>query len=340
MGLSNEEVLAQSKAAFSQWEDTWRKHSKINGNINREKGIPMKDLLFSGIGKQLVCVALGSSLEKEIETLKKYNRDTTDIICVDKAMGALIDNGIKPDYVLICDAGIDYDKWCKPYIDDTKDITLLANVNGNVEWTQNWKGGISYFVNKDNIESEKIFSEISGVQAMIPAGSNVGNSLIIYSTHVFKYDEYLLLGYDFAWGFEDNYYAFSDNDKRYWMKHLNVIDKKGDLVNSSNNLYFSMRWLMDFYNKVCFIHNVKVFNCSGGILGVVPTAKLEKKLKRFKKREITQKEKQVIFQSKIKEEIINQENGGGQRFNQMLSDYNVVDVTVRYTDKEDAKCLN
>jgi hypothetical protein len=340
MALTDKEVKEQSLAALSQWESVWRKNSKINGEINLEKGIPMRDMFFKGVGRQLVCIAYGVSLEYEIETLKKYKTDATDIICVDKALGALLDNGIKPTYVLLCDAGVDYKKWLEPYINQTDGITLLSNVNGNIDWTQNWKGDITFFVNKDNIQSEEIFTKISGVYDLIPAGSNVGNSLVIYATHVLKYSEYLLLGYDFAWGTKDNYYAFEDSEKRYWMKHLHVVDNRGDLVASSNNLYFSCRWLMDFYNKACIPNNVRVFNCSGGILGYVPRSKLKNRLKVFKKRDMTQQEKQAIFASKIKKEVITEQTGGTQRFNELVSNYNVVDVTVNYTEKEDAKWLN
>jgi len=341
MGLSSNEVLQQSKNAMAQWEETWRKHSQIHSELVKTKHISHQDMLFKGIGKTCLCIGMSASFEDQIDIIKKYRTSEVDILCVDKAMGDLLKHDIIPNYVVCCDAAVSYEKWCEPYIEKTKDITLLANVNCNVKWAQNWKGPISFFVNKDNIHSEKIFCEISGCRDMIPAGSNVGNSVIIYASHILRYDEYLLLGLDHGWGDDDNYYAFNDSPKRYWMKHISTIDINGDPCYSSNNLLFSCRWLIDFYNKLIIPYNLKMFNCcKKGILNGIPQADLKKKLKHAKKREINQKEKDIIFKSKIKKEIVTDQSGGTKKLNELMQSKNVVNTIVNYVDKEVLEWLN
>jgi len=306
--LTSKEVLEQSKNAFREWDTIWRKHSEINGKIHRERGLSHQDLLFRGIGKVLLLIGMGASLEDKIEIIKKYQNKGVDIGCVDKAFGYLTDNGIKVNYVFLADAGISYERWIEKWIDKTENVILISNINANPKWTQNWKGDVCFSVFKDNIHSEKIYSKISGCYQFIPAGSNVGNSAIIFSTQILGYDEYWLVGYDFCWDNKKNYYAFSDSEKRFFMKHIMMIDNWNNFVFTSQNLLFSARWLSDFYIKVLNQHRVKIFNCSEyGILKAVPTANLEQKLKTFRKRnlyELSEQEKSIILSKKLKKIVL------------------------------------
>ncbi len=333
MALSEKEVLRQSEAAFMQWKDIWEKHSKFNGELLKMQGTSHCDLLGIGAGKSLLCIANAPSFENEIETIKKYiNRENTDIICVDKCMCQLIENGIIPNFVILADAGIDYNTWCENYIEYTKNITLISNVNANIEWTKNWKGKIIFYVNKDNIQSEKIYCELSGCKEVIPASSNVGNTVIVFATQIMGYDEYYLIGYDYCWGDEDNYYAFTDSEKRYWMKHLYLIDSLGRFVNTSQNLLFSARWLSDFYNAV-LKGKIKIFNCSRkGILNI-PYVKLEKKLKYAQKRELKKEEKNNIIMNRLKH-IIVEAKDGEQGLKNALMNKHIYDITIRYIPEE------
>ncbi len=260
MILSEEEVLQQSRTAFKQWEDLWRTNCTKNAEIIKSgRAIPLRSIAYSGMGKTVVCTAMGASFQDDIHIIKKYRgKRDFDIIAVDKSAMHLQDHGIKPDYVIIADASIGY-KWIDGY--DSTGVTLLANVNSNPEWALNWKGPIAYFVNKDNIESEKIFMEISGCREQIAAASNVGNAAVVVATSVFDYETVLLSGYDFSWN--KRYYAFSKFDaaeKRSYMSHMISINHMGEVVNTSNNLHFSCRWLSDFLKvakKNVFIGNKK-----------------------------------------------------------------------------------
>lgn len=310
--LTSNEVLEQSKNAFREWDPIWRKHSEINGKIHKEKGLSHQDLLFNGVGKALILIAMGSSLEDKIEIIKKYQNTGIDVGCVDKAFGYLIDAGIEVKYVFLADAGISYERWLEKWIDKTKNTILISNINANPKWTQNWKGDICFSVFKDNIQSEKIYSKISGCYQFIPAGSNVGNSAVIFATQILGYDEYWLVGYDFCWDTKRNYYAFNDSDKRYWMRHVIMVDNYNNFVFTSQNLLFSARWLTDFYLKMLQPARIKIYNCSDyGILQAIPTADLKYKMETFKKRELYELndiEKNLILSRKLKRVIITDED--------------------------------
>ena len=332
MSLSPDEVLAQSKAAYGQWAEQWREYAKVNGEKYKKDGNTQQDLLFIGAGKTLVCVANGSSLEDHMGTLKEsQSNDAVDIICCDKVLGNLLDNGVKPQYVILADANISYKDWMEPWKDQTKDIILISSICANIEWTQNWEGPVFYYVNKDNIQSEKEFSEISGCKEFIPASSNVGNTVVVFSVQIFGYDEHLLIGYDYSWGDSDNYYAYQDSVKRHWMKHAHGVDCRGEIVNTSQNLIFSSRWLSDYYQGMSQQMGIKAFNCSGrGILNF-PAANLKRKLKVAKTRELNDQEKNMIVEKRMKQIFISQQEGTA-KLNEVLQTKQVVNVVVNYLD--------
>lgn len=332
MSLSKKEVLEQSRSAMDQWGPTWAEHAKQNGELYKKIGTSHKDLLFNGAGRSLLCIANAPSFKNNIDLLVKY-KDTTkvDIACVDKCMSMLLDNGIKPLYVFIADAGISYEDWCEPYIEHTEDIVLISNITANPKWAANWKGPVFFHVNKDNIESEKIYMEISGCMEIIPASSNVGNTVIVFSTQVLGYDSYCLLGYDLCWGDDEDYYATGDSVKRHWMKHLAIVDNIGRLVNTSQNLFFSARWLQDFYDFQA--GRMRIYNCSGQGLLNIPKLSLEKVLNGATVRKLDDKEKEKIIQARMCQIVVTKD-GGPNELNEVIKNTNVATVVVNHIPQE------
>ena len=280
MSLSLKETIAQSKGALKQWEPTWILNSLENGETMRRQKTSHKDLLMKGTGKTVVIIGMGHSFEDQIATLKEY-RDSVEICVVDKGFRDLLRHGITPDYVMVADAAVSYEKYCEPYLESTPNVKLLSSVTANPKWGQNWKGKVYFYVNKDNIFTEVKFAKISGCYEAIPAASNVGNASVVFMTQILGYDTYLFLGWDHCWGFEDSYYAFEDNpDKRGYMHHLDLVDSRGKWAMTSSNLQFSARWLGHYASQV---PNLDFRNCSGGIVEL-PAKNLETQLKLAKKR--------------------------------------------------------
>lgn len=263
--MNTEVIKAQSKAAYGQWAPQWREQAKAHA------GFPMKNLLElenTGIGKAVLCVANGYTFEENISTILKY-KDNVDILCCDKTLGHLLDHGIKPTYVVICDANVNYEKYMAKWKDQLSDTIALVNVCANPEWAKNgnWKD-IYFFVNKDVIDSHLEFSELSGCKNFIPAGTNVSNAMVIMLTqsdnegrkNFFGYDKILCIGYDYSWRFGGKYYAFDEDGglKANYMRHIYLQTVDGDFAYTSGNLAFSAQW----FEKYVTTFNLPIVICS------------------------------------------------------------------------------
>jgi hypothetical protein len=248
--MKTEHIIAQSKAAYGQWKDQWRDHATIHSKYPMKS---LQDFQNSGIGKAVLCVANGYSFEENIETIKKHQKNV-DILCCDKTLGNLLDNGIIPTFCLVCDANVNYEKYMAKYKDQLKDTTLLINVCANPEWSEkgNWKDRY-FFINKDVINSHLEFAKLSGCSNFIPAGTNVSNEMVIMLTqsdndgrkNFFAYDKIILIGFDYSWKAKGKYYAFNtDGDgKSKYMTHNYITLPSGEFGYTSGNLAFSCQWL-------------------------------------------------------------------------------------------------
>lgn len=277
MSIREQDIRTQSEAATRQWGEIWRK------NASHHKSFPkhsLGDFENIGIGKAALMVANGASLERNIETIKKY-QNNVDIYCCDKSLGVLLDNGIKPKVCIVCDANVNYDRYLKPWRDQILDITLFINACGNPEWSAERWQWIYFFVNKDILESEKIYAELSGCPNIVPAGTNVSNAMVILVTqsdntgrkNYFGYDKILLIGYDYSWMVGGNYYAFNEDGdgKHQYMRHHYCMTVDGRWAYTSGNLLFSAKWL-DEYVKA---FTLPVLNCSKDTILPVMQADLE-----------------------------------------------------------------
>ena len=138
--LNKDQIMQQSLQAYNQWKDIWRKHAKEN-SVHEMKSLD--DFKNTGVGKAVLCVANGYSFELEIETIKKH-RENVDILACDKTLGHLIDHGIKPDFVIVCDANVNYEKYMEKWKDQLQDTVLFSNVAANPKWAamETGKGNI------------------------------------------------------------------------------------------------------------------------------------------------------------------------------------------------------
>jgi hypothetical protein len=235
----------------------------------------LSDFCDYGVGKAIVCVANGYTFEQEIETLKKY-RHNVDILACDKTLGSLIDNDIYPDFLLLCDANVSYEKYCAPWADKLKDTIIFSNVCANPEWVNKavWKD-IYFFVNKDILQSEKEFKELSGCNNVIAAATNVSNAQVVFLTqsdetgsrNFFGYDKIILIGFDYCW-LPNKYYAFeNESPKNNYMRHEYTVNNNGSFCYTSSNLLFSSRWLSKYVRS----YKLPVVNCSAeSILDIGP----------------------------------------------------------------------
>lgn len=284
MAVDKDSIIQQSKSAYNQWKEIWRSNSTDISRLAPHKS--MNFFANTGVGKACLVVANGYSFEKYIDVIKE-NKDNVDILCCDKTLGHLLDNGITPTYCMVCDANVDYEKYMKPWEDQLQDTIMFSNACANPEWAfnGNWKDKI-FFVNKDAIQSEKEFCELSKCSNTIPAATNVSNAMVVLLTQAdnegrknyFGYDKILLVGFDYSWTLGGSYYAFDkDADgKSNYMRHVYCVDKSGAHAYTSGNLLFSAQWLEKY------ISNFKlpvVQCCEETLLGCLYNGKLEQQIK-------------------------------------------------------------
>lgn len=265
MALTKEQIINQSKSAMRQWGEQWKANAAAASKYEMK---PFSNLEDSGVGRAMLLIANGYSFEKQIETIKTHQRNVDILVC-DKALGHCLEHGIIPKYVIVCDANVSFEKYCEKWKDQLQDTILLANVCANPKWADNgnWRDRY-FFMVKDSIQTELIFGPLSGCKNVVAAGTNVSNSMVIVATqcdnekrrNFLGYDKYLLIGFDYCWTPEGNYYAF-DHDaggKQNYMRHIYGRTTGGGLCFSSNNLVFSMQWLQKYIET----YKLPVVNCS------------------------------------------------------------------------------
>ncbi len=271
-GPNNLDTLNQSKQAYNQQCVLWRKHASEHRVMAPFKS--MSDFANYGVGRALIIVANGASFEEQLDVLKEHHHGH-DIICCDKTLGHLLNNGIKPTFCLVADSRVNYELYMEPWKDQLDETTLFMTVTANPKWSfnGNWKDKY-FFVNFDVIKSEIEFMGLSGCQNKIPAATNVSNAMLVFVTqsdntgrrNYFGYDKIILLGFDYSWKPEGSYYAFDKNGrgKHNYMRHVYAVNRNGDMVFTSNNLLFSAKWLENYLS----IFHLPVVNCStDGLLG-------------------------------------------------------------------------
>jgi len=263
--MNDQSIRAQSNAAYKQWAEQWRKHAAIHSSFEQK---PLHNFENTGVGRTVLCVANGYSFEEEIETIKR-NQHNVDILCCDKTLGHLLDNGIVPAFCMVCDANVDFSKYMEKWKDQLSKTVLFINVCANPEWSRNgnWKD-IYFFVNKDIIDSHLEFSKLSGSKNFLPAGTNVSNAMVILLTqsdndgrkNFFGYDKIALIGYDYSWKFSGKYYAFDKDGggKDKYMRHAYLVSGTGEFCYTSGNLTFSRDWL----HKYVTTFNLPVVQCA------------------------------------------------------------------------------
>lgn len=271
--INEKSTRAQSLNAYNQWCVQWREHAKHHAQYKQKS---FEDFQGVGTGKALLAIGNGASFEEEIETIKTH-QSNVDILVCDKALGHCIDNGITPTYVMVCDANVNYEKYMEPWKDKLKDTILFSNVCGNIKWTkpEYWKD-VYFFVNEDVIESEKEFSKLSGCKNIIPAATNVSGEMIVLlfqsnnhgRQNLFGYDKVLLVGFDYSWEADGNYYAFNKtgDGKHNYMRHITGVNQRSKLCFTSTNLFFSMEWL----KKYVTTFNLPVVNCGKSSILDIP----------------------------------------------------------------------
>jgi len=266
--LTAKDIKEQSLRCYGQWKDLWHANAKFHADRFEMKSIG--EYHQSGVGKAALLIANGYSFEKKIDVIREY-QDDVDIFVCDKTLGHCLDHGIIPDFCIVSDASVDPDIYLKPWAEKLADTVFLGNICAETNWAAlgNWKD-IYFFVQNDSIKTERIFIPMTKCPNVVVAGTNVSNAMLIVVTqcdnygkkNFFGYDKLLTIGFDYSW--QDNYYAFNadGSGKINYMRHAYLLNHRGELAFTSNNLLFSVKWANSYVKKF----DLNVVDCDlGGI---------------------------------------------------------------------------
>lgn len=286
--LGYAEVQKQSKRAFDRWGPLWHE----NATENKKYITSIAPLMNIGANKKVIVCGFGPSFANNIKLIKKHNlHHTHDIIVIDKALKTTLKAGIIPNYLIVADAQVSFEKYGQVPKEICERVKLIPAITANYKWAKHWhnNGGKVYFtLNKDGIRTHKIFREYfkdTGQEPIIiPAASNVLNSAYVTAALYMQYNELLICGADYSYKLGANYYGDSSKpkdtnlkiDKKYFCNHFSTVDINNDIVQVSVNMQFSAKWLVDLINTLLKARpNARTVNITGaGILTIPFQARL------------------------------------------------------------------
>lgn len=164
------ELLEQYKISFFSMEyfknDLIRNFDN-NISLNDDN---IDDIRKNVIGKNVILIAAGPSLENELVSLKDVlesnERQNICVICVGKISRKLLENKIKPDYIAVTDAK-DSTRWQISGIEDCGiPLLYLFTAASNVVSSYTGKRYIAY---QNGFEMAEKMAEIKKIHYLIPA---------------------------------------------------------------------------------------------------------------------------------------------------------------------------
>lgn len=142
-------------------------------------------------------VGAGPSLKDNVHDIPK----TGKIITNTHSLKFLLKNGVKPDYVGLVDAFDRQAEWCD-IGNDSKDLTLLMDINCTPKIFKVWKGQIVFFrtVNKPDegaTGTAKKLWELSDMEHFVGSGGNVMTAML-GCAHLMGFQRFVFVGHDYA----------------------------------------------------------------------------------------------------------------------------------------------
>ncbi|MEY2702363.1 MAG: hypothetical protein RLY43_996 [Bacteroidota bacterium] len=225
-----------------------------------------------------ILVAAGPSLKDSIVEIKERQRSSiyTEVVAVDMAAKYLIDNGVKPDFVICCEAKAEAAKM----FNYECDVPLVCDVVTNPEIVKKWKGDKFFFImNNPSIDldnNNQSFMErhksLSGVDTSLVVGGNVGSAGLSFLLSVRNCKKVHLYGHEFSWKKDGDFYCGGIHkdmaEKRIATeKQCNTLYERKDVKGNDVYTNLSLLTFLDWYrNAMKMFPNVIVNHTKAGLL--------------------------------------------------------------------------
>jgi len=184
-----------------QWVEHYKSNKK-NGRFDRLNTKPLSFLYKSSFYHKVpvVLIGAGPSLDDNINELKSYQNNVI-IVCVDMALYAVQQAGIKPDFVVSVDSSEYISKMWE--ICDTRDIKLICSTSTHPDTIDKWNGGIFFYNQIDKATDIKGFILSHLIQPTASYGA-IPNRYFVGATAIqflemFKPSKLITIGCDFGY---------------------------------------------------------------------------------------------------------------------------------------------
>ena len=290
----------------------WRNNYLENQSKGYFSGERVRPLLYIKntkpyANKPIVIVAAGPSLDKNIHLLKEYQNNCI-IICADVIIFKLLENGIKPDFVVNIDPHPLLKRFWKDI--DTSELTLVCPTTTSPRTLEEWKGSIYFFNQSDAANSPK-GEALKKIIKPTEGWSTFFNRFFVGAT-MFQFSTYLspsiiiLIGHDFCYtdgkafcdGFLDikihhDEHPIGSEEHRYMIEKLKAeeIHKDVSINLSPTETVWTSQTLHLYKNTLVGLINtakLKVINATeGGILTEIEKMSFKDSLEKFCQNPIT-----------------------------------------------------
>jgi hypothetical protein len=200
--MENERKIMQKDPFIEKWIKNFNKNVE-NGTFSDERVKPFSFLINTKpyYNVPFVLVAAGPSLDKNIQILKNYQKKAI-ILTADVCLFKLLENDIKPDFVVSIDPANDFARFWKGL--DTSQFSLICPVTAHPDIINEWKGKIFFFVQDDFKHSIEKYAALKKISKSIGNFGTIQNRFFVGATMLqvasnFNPSPAILIGYDFAY---------------------------------------------------------------------------------------------------------------------------------------------
>ena len=254
----------------------WTENARQNRQFFKESGGAWAtvDLQETGKGKTVIMMGASPALSRQLDTLRDIQYDNDFILfAISCNLKYLLDNGIKPKYVITVDPHWSQgDFWKDLDMEKTKDITLITNVFSYPPMLKEWQGPIKWlYLVSDNKpfdrKLKKWYRPVNGIGWGFPALMGQFNIGMALSALCLMCSVVIFVGNEMSFADEKITYYVDRTDEKDEDKRFAAMDIYGKVVYSTHGLW-ALKIASEYFIDV--IKNAAWwFNCTeAGIFGV------------------------------------------------------------------------
>jgi hypothetical protein len=256
------------------YERLWLENAKANKLLIKRYGWASEALQGKHKGKTSVLLGASPAIKKQIGKLKALREDPDFIFMgVSSGLEFLLKNDLHPHYMMVADADPETERfWLNVDFEQTKDITLIANICTHPYILSKWKGDIKFLaiwttIKKLDRKFAKWFAPINGCGHYFAGLLSQYNTGVAVVYTILETEIVIFVGNEFSFQTEkETYYVDRKDLKDKWGRKPH-IDIYGKTVYTNHMLMSLKITLEDFIGKISGLG--WFLNCTeAGIFGV------------------------------------------------------------------------